>query len=40
MGRYVKLGALGVGVALFIWFSAVRNVGEVKARKAVRRGEA
>jgi len=39
MGKYLKLGAAGLGLILWIWFGAVRSVGDVKARKAARRGE-
>ena len=39
VGKYLKLGAIGLGAVLWVWFSAVHHAGEVKARKAARRGE-
>ncbi len=39
VGKYLKLGAIGLGAVLWVWYSAVHHVGEVKARKAARRGE-
>jgi hypothetical protein len=39
VGKYLKLGAVGLGALLWVWFAAVHRVGEVKARKAARRGE-
>ena len=39
VGKYVKLGALGLGIVLWVWYGGVLHAGEVKARKAARRGE-
>ncbi len=39
MGRYVKFGALGLAVALYVWFAAVRSAGEVRSKKAAKRGD-
>jgi hypothetical protein len=37
MVRLVKLVLAAVGLALYTWIAAVRNVPRVKARKAARR---
>jgi hypothetical protein len=33
----LRLAALGLAGVAYVWFAAVRNVGEVKTRKAERR---
>jgi hypothetical protein len=39
VGKYLKLGAIGLGAVLWVWYAAVHHAGGVKARKAARRGE-
>ena len=35
--RVLKAIAAALGFAVYVWFTAVRNVGRVKRRKAARR---
>ena len=35
--RILKALAAALAVGVYVWFAAVRNVGRVKRRKAVRR---
>jgi hypothetical protein len=38
MGRILKAAALALGLGLYVWFAAVKNVDLVKKRKRKRRG--
>jgi len=35
--RTARLAGLGLGLAVYVWFAAVRSVGAAKARKAALR---
>jgi hypothetical protein len=35
--RILKLAAAAVALGVYVWFTAVRNIGRVKRRKAARR---
>ena len=35
--RVVRIAAGALALAVYVWFTAVRNVGRVKRRKALRR---
>jgi hypothetical protein len=40
MGRWLKLGAAGLALLLYVWIAAVRLRGEVTRRKVGRRAAA
>jgi hypothetical protein len=33
VGRILKVAGAGLGIALYVWFAAVKNVDSVKERK-------
>jgi len=35
--RILRLAAVALAFATYVWFAAVRNIGRVKRRKALRR---
>jgi hypothetical protein len=37
VSRIVKAAAAGLALGVYVWFTAVRNVGRIKRRKAARR---
>jgi hypothetical protein len=39
VARLVRIVLGGLGFALYIWFAAVRNVPQIRARKASRRAK-
>jgi len=36
--RILRLVAAALAFGVYVWFAAVRNIGRVKRRKALRRG--
>ncbi|HWN21025.1 MAG TPA: hypothetical protein VNP93_03565 [Gaiellaceae bacterium] len=37
--RILKLAAAALAFGVYVWFTAVRNIGRVKRRKAARRAQ-